>query len=125
MSEEKQDKERKVTDIVAAARRSGNFKNKVAADNIRKETNFLESLSRRSWPKKYEHLTGRFFNEVLAEECREAGLPVDTFARDPPEDAVVHSPIPLRSSPPAPKTTSAQVGHRSSRPECSLEFTGR
>ncbi|KAH0946340.1 hypothetical protein HN011_005667 [Eciton burchellii] len=128
MSEDRQAKEsRKATSEVAPARRGGVFKNEVTADNIRKETNYLESSSRRMWLEKYEYLTGRFFNEVLAEECRETGFPVNTFARqdstdDPP---VVHSPIPLRPSPPVPRTTSAQIGHRSSRPEHNLEFTGR
>lgn len=59
------------------------------------------------------------------EECRKAGLPLDTFERDPPEDAVERSPIPLKASPAVPKTTSAIIGHRSSRAEYSLEFAGR
>ncbi|XP_024866989.1 uncharacterized protein LOC112451565 [Temnothorax curvispinosus] len=87
--------------------------------------NFLEGLSRRLWPQKYEHLTGQFFSQVLAEECRKAGLPANTFERDPPEDAAEHSPIPLKASPTFPRTTSAQIGHRSSRTEYSLEFVGR
>ncbi|XP_020286440.1 uncharacterized protein LOC109856033 [Pseudomyrmex gracilis] len=63
--------------------------------------------------------------EVLAEECRKAGLPVDTFERDLPEDAAERSPIPLKPSPTFPRTTSAEIGHRSSRAEYSLEFAGR
>ncbi|XP_071572783.1 uncharacterized protein [Temnothorax nylanderi] len=64
-------------------------------------------------------------SDVLAEECRKAGLPANTFERDPPEDAAEHSPIPLKASPTFPRTTSAQIGHRSSRMEYSLEFVGR
>ncbi|KAL6267519.1 hypothetical protein P5V15_000593 [Pogonomyrmex californicus] len=123
MSEEKQDKEsKKVVERVIPTKRDV-FKNEVAADNIRKEMNFLENLSRRTWPQRYEHLTGQFFSQVLAEECRKAGLPVNTFER--PEDAAERSPIPLKASPAFPRTTSAQIGHRSSSAEYSLEFAGR
>ncbi|XP_011882517.1 PREDICTED: uncharacterized protein LOC105570146 [Vollenhovia emeryi] len=126
MSEEKRDREsKKVAERVVSTKRGDVFKNEVAADNIRKETNLLESLSRWSWPQRYEHLTGRFFSQVLAEECRKAGLPANTFERDPPEDAAERSPIPLKASPAFPRTTSAQIGHRSSRAEHSLEFAGR
>ncbi|KYN00951.1 hypothetical protein ALC62_08177 [Cyphomyrmex costatus] len=62
---------------------------------------------------------------VLAEECRKAGLPANTFERDPPEDVAERSPIPLKASPAFPRTTSAQIGHRSSHTEYSLEFMGR
>lgn len=58
------------------------------------------------------------------EECRKAGLPLGTFERDPPEDAVERSPIPLKASPVVPRTSSATIGHRSSRPEYNLEFAG-
>ncbi|CAL1676212.1 unnamed protein product [Lasius platythorax] len=126
MSAEKKDKEsKKVAERVIPIKRGDLFRNEVAADNIRKETNFLESVSQRLWPQKYEHLSGQFFNEVLAEECRKAGLPVNTFERDPPEDAIERSPIPLKASPAFPRTSSAQIGHRSSRAEYSLEFAGR
>ncbi|XP_018053263.1 PREDICTED: uncharacterized protein LOC108690470 [Atta colombica] len=127
MAEEKQDKEiKKVTErVISITKRGDVLKNEVAADNIRKETNFLESLSRCSWPQKYEHLTGQFFNQVLAEKCRKAGLPANAFERDPPEDVAERSPIPLKASPAFPRTTSAQIGHRSSRTEYSLEFMGR
>lgn len=65
MSEEKQDKEsKKVAERVIFTKRGDVFKNEVTADNIRKETNSLESLSRWSWPQKYEHLTGQFFSQV-------------------------------------------------------------
>ncbi|XP_011161723.1 uncharacterized protein LOC105197173 isoform X1 [Solenopsis invicta] len=64
-------------------------------------------------------------NDVLAEECRKAGLPANTFERDPPEDAAERSPIPLKASPAFPRTTSAEIGHRSSRAEYNLEFAGR
>jgi len=62
---------------------------------------------------------------VLAEECRKARLPANTFERDPPEDAAERSPIPLKASPAFPRTTSAEIGHRSSRRDYNLEFTGR
>jgi len=62
---------------------------------------------------------------VLAEECKRVGFPVDTFERDPLEDAIKRSPIPLKPSPAFPKTTFAEIGHRSSRAEYSLEFVGR
>jgi len=62
---------------------------------------------------------------VLAEKCRKAGLPANAFERDPPEDVAERSPIPLKASPAFPRTTSAQIGHRSSRTEYSLEFMGR
>lgn len=62
---------------------------------------------------------------MLAEECRKAGLPANTFERDPPEDAAERSPIPLKASPAFPKTTSAEIGRRSSRTEYNLEFAGR
>nr|XP_012144109.1 PREDICTED: uncharacterized protein LOC105662911 [Megachile rotundata] len=83
-----------------------------------------EKIFRRDWPRKYEHLTGEFFKKVLAEECRKEGLPVDTFERKPPEDAIKRSPIPLEPSPVIPRTTSGMVGLRS-RTKCNLEFTGR
>ncbi|XP_032681880.1 uncharacterized protein LOC116849131 [Odontomachus brunneus] len=127
-SEEKQNKESKkaVERVVAVGRPRGIvFKNEVLADNIRKETNLHEKISQRLWPRKYEHLTGQFFNEVLMEECRKAGLPLGTFKRDPPEDAVERSPIPLKASPAVPSTSSAAIGHRSSRVEHNLEFMGR
>ncbi|XP_014474528.1 PREDICTED: uncharacterized protein LOC106744358 [Dinoponera quadriceps] len=128
MSEEKQNKEsKKVTERVVTMGKSRGiaFKNEVVADNIRKETNLREKTSQRSWSRKYGHLTGKFSNEVLMEECRKAALPLGTFKRDPPEDAVERSPIPLKASPAVPKTSSAAIGHRSSRAEHSLEFTGR
>ncbi|XP_025270834.1 uncharacterized protein LOC112639872 [Camponotus floridanus] len=125
MSVEKKDKESKKVIERVISKRNHLFRNEVAADNIRKEVNFLESVSRRLWSQKYGHLTGQFFNEVLAEECRNAGLPVNTFERDAPEDAIERSPIPLKASPPFPRTTSAEIGHRSSRKENSLEFAGR
>ncbi|KAM0728385.1 hypothetical protein ACS0PU_005167 [Formica fusca] len=127
MSVEKKDKEsKKVVERVIPIKHDDLFRNEVIADNIRKETNFLESVSRRLWPQKYEHLTGQFFSEVLAEECRKAGLPVNTFEHDPPEDdAIERSPIPLKASPAFPRTTSAEIGHRSSRAEYNLEFVGR
>ncbi|KAL0124625.1 hypothetical protein PUN28_006464 [Cardiocondyla obscurior] len=127
MIEEKQDKEgKKATERVVLTKRGNGFKSKVVADNIRKETNFRERLSQWSWPQKYEHLTGQFFNQVLAEECRKAGLPAGTFERDLPEDAAAErSPISLKASPAFPRTTSGEIGHRSSRAEHSLEFTGR
>lgn len=50
---------------------------------------------------------------------------MDTFERDPPKDATERSPIPLKPSPAFPKTTFAEIGHRSSRAEYNLEFVGR
>ncbi|XP_011152950.2 uncharacterized protein LOC105191329 [Harpegnathos saltator] len=128
MSEEKQNKEsKKVAERpVAVGRPRGvALKNEVVADNIRRETNLREKASQRSWSRRYQHLSGKFFHEVLMEECRKAGLPPSTFERDPPEDAVERSPIPLKASPAAPRTSSAAIGHRSSRAEHNLEFAGR
>ncbi|XP_043260484.1 uncharacterized protein C20orf85 homolog [Colletes gigas] len=100
-------------------------KDPVTFDRICKEVILRDKKCRRDWPKKYGHLNGEFFKKVLAEECRKKGLPVDTFERKPPEDAIKRSPILLRPSPSIPRTTSGLVGFRSSRPEYNLEFTGR
>ncbi|XP_026670601.1 uncharacterized protein LOC108626323 [Ceratina calcarata] len=101
-----------------------NEKNPITFDSICKEVILRDKLFRRKWPKRYGHLTGEFFKEVLVEECRKAGFPVDTFEPKPPEDTIKRSPIPLKPSPAIPRTTSGTVGLRSSRPECNLEFTG-
>ncbi|XP_076281694.1 uncharacterized protein LOC143209647 [Lasioglossum baleicum] len=107
------------------ARRRDHAKNAVIFDKIWKEVTLQDEIFRRTWPMKYEHLTGKFFKKVLAEECRKKGLPADTFERKPPEDAIKRSPIPLKPSPAIPRTTSGMVGLRSLGSEYNLEFTGR
>ncbi|XP_033220269.1 uncharacterized protein LOC117174921 [Belonocnema kinseyi] len=100
---------------------SGGF---ITADNIRKEVINREKKLEKDWPERYKYLTGEYFKQVLAEECRKAGLPMDSFQRKNSEDPLKKSPIPLKSSPPIPKTSSAIIGWRSSLSENNLEFLG-
>ncbi|XP_047361303.1 uncharacterized protein C20orf85 homolog [Vespa velutina] len=117
-------KESKKVDRTLGIKRYNNIKNPVIFDRISKEVIKAEREAERKWLARYECLSREYFQKVLAEECRKAALPADTFKRKPPEDPTKCSPIPLKPSPTVPRTASAMVGWRSSRMEYNLEFTG-
>ncbi|XP_043504587.1 uncharacterized protein C20orf85 homolog [Polistes fuscatus] len=125
MAEKNQDyKESKKIDRTFHVKRYYSMKDPVTSDKISKEVIKAERETERKWLARYECLSSEYFQKVLAEECRKAALPADTFKRKPPEDPTKCSPIPLKPSPAVPRTASAMVGWRSSRMEYNLEFIG-
>ncbi|KAK2586926.1 hypothetical protein KPH14_009856 [Odynerus spinipes] len=124
MERHQNSKEKKKVERTVYLKRSEVIKDPVMFDNISKEAMKTELKTRKKWSRRYECLSGEYFEKVLTEECRKAGLPADTFKRKPPEDPTKCSPIPLKPSPAIPRTASAIIGWRSSRMEYNLEFTG-
>ncbi|KAF7992973.1 hypothetical protein HCN44_005754 [Aphidius gifuensis] len=99
----------------------------VCFDNIRKDLIKRERIAQSTWHQRFGHLSGENFKKVLSNECKNLGIPIDTFERklNKQNDTDNKSIIMIKSSPIIPKTSSAFIGWRSSLPKYNLEYFGK